>query len=359
MEKKQNKKSAWILALLMLGAFTLALQLGAVGALAQDQDSDGFSDALENSSGFTLTPGMSMATDAGTFVTSVTKCGTGSTRQNCVDPAKQDLFVIIQRATKPCSTSCGDLCGPPLFPNVGPYGSDIAMPPDYPNPNIYGSPLGPLQWVPKIATGFTTHEIYQNPPSATQLVTQAQGGWYAVKIVEDLNPCSSWMGLSTPGTITPAAPGSATVWPEKIMNWIDKACSQACFTDTKTGKTTCYYVPVPGVSVPAGYVLATGKFTCTNAMNSAHSVDMKATPLNLAPLYHDFIKNVISHEASHMMHLAFGSGTSADNHWPAALGTLMEQSIGTKATNSKGNITVNLYISNSYASQDPGQHALK
>ena len=351
MKKKQSKKSAWVLALLMLGVFTLAFQLGAVCALAQDYDNDGFTDTLEIK-GFALTPGMSMATSQGAFVTSVPKCG--SPRQDCVDPATQDFFVIIQRATSPCPnpTSCGDPCGPPLFNN---FTTDISLPTDY--QNIYGSTLGPLQWVSKITTGFTTHEILQTSGTSQQ-VTQQTGGWFAVKIIEDLNPCSSWMGLSTPGKITPTAPGSATVWPEKIMNWIDKACSQACFLD-KTGKTTCYYVPVPGVRVPAGYLPAPGTFTCKNANNSAASVDMKAASLNLAPLYNDFIKNIISHETSHLMHLAFGAGTSADNHWPAALGTLMEQSIGTKATYSKGNITVILYISNSYASQDPGQHALK
>lgn len=348
MEKKQSKKSALILALLMLGVFALAFQLGTISAFAQDRDLDGFSDSLEGT-GFALTSGMSMATTQGDFVTSVSKCG--SPRQDCVDPATQDFFVIIQRATKPCPspTSCGDPCGPPFFGT-----SDIPMPPDY--PNTYGSTLGPLQWVPKIATGFTTHEILQTSGTSQQVTP---GGWYAVKIVEDLNPCSSWMGISTPGTITPNAPGSATVWPEKIMNWIEKACSQACFTD-KTGATKCYYVSVPGVPVPAGYLPAPGKFTCTDGYNTSMApIDMKAGQQNLPLLYHGFIKNVISHEASHLMHLAFGPGTSADNHWPAAQGTLMEQNIGTKATYSKGDIAVILYISNSYARQDPAQHALK
>jgi hypothetical protein len=351
MEKKQSKKSVYILGLLMLGAFTLALQFGAVGALAQDQDLDGLSDTLENS-GFALN-GMTLEA---TGATSVKSCSStpAPPRDQCVDPTKQDYFVIIQRATKPCPapTSCGDPCGPVLFPSssfasssVAPYGSDIAPYSQY--PNIYGTTSGPLQWVPKIATGFATHSLLQNPPSTNQLVTTATGGWYAVKIVEDLNPCSSWMGLSTPGTITPSAPGSATVWPEKIMNWIDKACSQACFTD-KNNVKTCY--------TPA---TTSGTFTCKNA-NNTYQVNMKdPNDPNLIKLYHDFIKNIVSHETSHLMHLAFGAGTSADNHWPAAIGTLMEQSIGTKATNSKGNITVILYISNSYASQDPAQHALK
>ena len=223
--------------LLMLGAFTLGLQSWTIAALAQDADSDGFSDVLENNAnGIPLINGLTLEA---TGQPVIPKCTTGP-RDQCIDPAKQDYFVIIQRATNPCpaSTSCGDLCGPPMFnnatTNIAPYSEYVG---------IYGSTLGPLQWVPQITTGFATHGLLQNPPNTGQQVTT--GGWYAVKIIEDLNPCSSWMGLSTPGTITPTAPGSATVWPEKIMNWIDKACSQACFTNAKTGATTCYYVPVP------------------------------------------------------------------------------------------------------------------
>ena len=93
---------------------------------------------------------------------------------------------------------------------------------------------------------------------------------------------------------------------------------------------------------------------------------MKQTNPDLTPLYHDLIKNVVSHEASHMAHLAFQSGTdTTQHHWIAApnLGTLMEQFIGTKATmDKKGNIVITLYISNSYAgpdTQQPGGDALK
>jgi hypothetical protein len=340
MEKKQSRKSAWILAALMLGAFTLALQLGAVGALAQDADSDGLSDTLEtNPNGFLLINGMTLEA---TEDAAVPNCiASELPRDRCVDPGKQDLFVIIKRATNPCPnpTSCGDPCGPPLFNNAT---TDIAPYSEY--PSIYGTTSGPLQWVSGIATGFATHPLLQNPPFASQVIEA--GGRYAVKIIEDLNPCSSYMGLSTPGT--PTATSSATVWPEKIMNWIDKACSQACFVD-RNNVQTCYS--------PA----TTSGFFCKNYNNpNLAPVDMKAPNPDLRPLYHDFIKNVISHEVSHMMHLAYGSGTSADHHWPIAYGYLMEQSIQTKATKDKsGKITVTLYISTGYTNQDKTQHALK
>lgn len=344
------KRSAWVQVVLMLGAFALAFQLGAVGAIAQDADNDGFSDAIENI-GIALPQGMTLATGE----TSLPKCG--SPRDKCIDPAKQDFFVIIKRATSPCSSSCGDPCGQPLFGT-----SDIAQPDQY--TNVYGTTYGPLQWVSGIATGFSTHEILQTS-GTSQVIgpTPPEGGWYAVKIIEDLNPCSSYMGISTPGT--PTATSSATVWPEKIMNWIDKGCSQACFTP-KNGPTTCYYVPVPGVSVPAGYVAANtafpnATFTCKNYNNpNLEPINMKASTLDLGPLYNDFVKNIISHEASHMIHLAYGSGTSADHHWPIAYGYLMEQSIQTKATKDRNNnIVVTLYISTGYTNQDKTQYGLK
>ena len=356
MSKKQSKKSMYILGLLMLGAFTLAFQLGAVSALAQDQDLDGWPDSLETS-GFNLTTGMQMVTDTGALAGSVTNCQSGSIRQNCVDPATKDLFVIIQRATKPCPpspTSCGDSCGPPLFGT-----SDIATPSQY--QNIYGSPFGPLQWVSGL--GVTTHELLQTSGTSWQ-VTQQPGGWYAVKIVEDLNPCSNgWMGQSFPGRITPTSNSFATVYPEYIMNWTDTACSlPPCFKDSKGNIIGCYAAKSVHSPLPAGYVYPSSgtTFTCQNY--NKPTIDMNRTNPgpDLTTIYHDFIKNVISHEASHMINLAFSSGTSADHHWPAGTGTgpgtLMEQHIGTKATLGKtGNITVILYISTTYASQDTKQ----
>jgi hypothetical protein len=352
MRKKEGKMSPYILALLMLGALALVFQLGAVCAIAQDQDQDGFSDSLEGA-GFTFINGLTLEA---TGQAGISPCTTGP-RDQCVDSTKEDYFVIIKRATNPCPnpTSCGDPCGPPMFnnatTNIAPYSQYLS---------IYGTTYGPLEWVPLIETGFATHSLLQNPTNAGQQV--AASGWYAVKIVEDLNPCSSWMGLSVPGTITPTAPGSATVWTEKIKNWIDKACSQACFTD-KTGNKTCYYVSVPDVPVPPGYLPAPGKFTCTNGYNTNMTpIDMTtiAGQQRLPLLYHDFIKNVISHEASHMMHLAFGDGTTADNHWQTLQGVLMEQNVVTKATkDKKGNIAVTINISTEYTRQDPGQHALQ
>jgi hypothetical protein len=159
MRKKQSKKSTWVLALLMLGSFALALQLGVVGALAQDQDSDGFSDALE-SSGFALTSGMSLAVyPIVNPIPNCAKAGKNTPRDQCVDPASQDLFVIIQRSTTACPAStCGDPCAP-LF-QYGTGYTDIAPPSVSEYTDIYGTSYGPLQWVHD-SLGVTPHEISQ------------------------------------------------------------------------------------------------------------------------------------------------------------------------------------------------------
>jgi len=316
-----------MLALLMLGAFTLAFQLGAISSFAQDADYDGFTDSVETTTGINLAPlGMSLA--AYPNVMTLNKCTTGVPRETCVDPLTQDLFVIIQRATGPCptSTSCGDPCGPLLFNT-----SDIPIPADYANT------YNPLALVPGL--GVTTHELIQAPGYTSQAI----GGWYAVKVVENLDPCSNYMGLATFGK--PYSGSVATVFPEKIMNWIDKTCSQACFLNADGITQTCY--------TPA----SANTFVCKSATST---VNMKATSPNLNPLYYEFFKNVISHEVSHMMNLASGSGTSADHHWPIAYGYLMEQFIGTKVTkDNRNNIVVTLYISTGYTKQDKTQHLLK
>jgi hypothetical protein len=336
MIKRQSKVSFHILSLLRVGAFSLMLTLGVVEALAQaqkDTDLDGFMDSDETS-GINLPPGMSLA--AYPNDTSVPPCATGIPRDECVDPATQDLFVIIQRANGcPSSQTCDANSNPcsPLF-GTGTSSSDIPM------PSQYANTYNPLALIYP-GLGVTTHELLQ----ASGYTSQTIGGWYAVKIVEDLNPCSSLMGLATFGV--PYSGSIAKVWPEKIMNWIDNTCNVACFVD-RSGNQTCYTPTSSGVK----------SFVCKNA-NSTTSVDMTAANPDLRPLYYDFLKNIISHEVSHMMNLASGSGTSADHHWPIAYGYLMEQFIGTKVTkDSKGNINVILYISTGYTKQDKTQHEL-
>jgi len=346
MKKRQGKKSLAILALLALGAFTLTFELGAVGAMAQqDTDKDGFTDLVETT-GFDLPSGMSLAAYQNPPVTHLGPCAPGVLRDKCVDPATKDYFVIIKRATVPCASKCGDPCPSPLFGS-----SNIPMPANY--ATTY-NPLGLVY----PGLGVATHEILQTGgPNQVIGPTPPGGGWYAVKIVEDLNPCSSYMGLSKFGV--PYSGSVGTVWPEKIKNWINKQCSNQCFDLNADGiAETCYTPTTAGVST----------FTCKNA-NSNTSVEMTAANPDLSPLYYDFLQNVISHEVSHMMNLAAGSsptgGTSADHHYTIIKGVLMEQSVGATTTRSidtssgKTNINVNLFISTAYTAQDKAQYKLK
>jgi hypothetical protein len=340
MRKRRGKKSLSILDLLALAAFALTFQLGAVGALAQttDTDNDGFTNTIETS-GFPLPPGMSINTyPSPSDPTKMPNCTTsGGPRDQCVDPATKDLFVIIKRGATGCppSTICNEPCQP-TFVNSG-IPSDIPMPP-YSSTN-----LDPLALV-RAGLGVTTHELIQ-----TIGTSQAIGDYYAVKIVEDLNPCGAYMGFSTFGTFAaPYTGGIATVWPERIKNWITQTCSQACFTD-RFNVTTCYKPNDAGVM----------SFLCKNA-NSTTSVNMKSPdPALVSKLNGEFLQNIINHEVSHLIHLASASGT-VDHHYPIAQGVLMEQFIGTKVTKDRSNnINVILYLSTGYTKEDKGQFWLE
>jgi len=66
----------------------------------------------------------------------------------------------------------------------------------------------------------------------------------------------------------------------------------------------------------------------------------------------EFIQNIVSHEVSHMIHLAYGADTF-DHHYPIAAGVLMEQFVDVKATvDRSANVDINLYISTGYTKAD-------
>jgi hypothetical protein len=340
MRKKQSKKSAWILALLMLGALALTFHLGAVSALAAacgsgatlDTDCDGFIDSLEiNNPSWSLPPGMSLAANNST---TIPKCGPNPTpaqRAICFDPNTQDLFVIINRATT---------------------GSNIPLPP------YDGSYFGNIYQINPLALvypglGVATHELLQ--PGGTSQLIPGTGGWYAVRIVEDLtvSGSSTYWGFAKFGV--PYNASKATVWSQKIINWINNQCNSQCFdldNDPQHIAEACY-TPSQAAS-----------FWCKNA-NSGTSVNMTVNP-DLRKLNSEFIQYVASHETSHMINLAAGSKpsgtTTADHHYTILKGVLMEQFPGvtvTKDNSTPPNITVSIYLSNQYTPQDATQHKLK
>jgi len=306
MRKKQGKKSALILVLLTLATFALIFPLGVVGALAQDIDGDGFIDTVETA-GIALPTNMSLA--AYQTIRILPKCDANSNnpRGMCVDPATDDLFVIIKRASS---------------------GSNISLPP-YDAPKL--DPLGLIY----PGLGVATHELQFVGTSTSQAI----GGHYAVMVVENLATSGTLMGFSTFGV--PYSGSAATVWTGVIKKWINDNCNKACFTN-KSGVTTCYGPNTSGVS----------SFTCKNS-NSGTSVNMKSPePELINKLGGEFIQNIINHEVSHLIHLASGTGTS-DHHYPIAKGVVMEQFIDVKATKDRSlNINVIFYISTQYSTAD-------
>jgi hypothetical protein len=308
MKRRQDKKTTSILVLLALAIFVMIFPLGPVGALAQsDRDGDGFFDTVEES-GFNLPSGLWLAD---THATYLEKCMPGVLRNQCVDPDSKDLFVIIER----------------LSP------SNIPVPPYDNNFNL--DPLGFIY----PGLGVTTHELRSDNPNPSQSIED----YVAVKVVEDSDPDGDLMGLATFGTPYPFS--VATVWPVRIKNWIDARCNQACFTD-KTGNTTCY---TPDQA---------GTFQCINKTTGT-TVDMKQTQPNLDKLNNEFIQNIINHEVSHMIHLAFGPDTF-DHHY-LTHGSLMEKFIDAKESKDKKtppNISVILYVSTSYLRADRQSYEL-
>jgi hypothetical protein len=338
MRKKQSKKSAWILALLMLGAFALTFHLGAASALAAacgsgttvDTDCDGFIDSVEINPSLSFPSGMYLATNNSI---TIPKCGPNPTpaqRAICFDPNTQDLFVIINRATT---------------------GSNIPLPPY--NGSYFGNiyQINPLALVYP-GLGVATHELLQ--PSGTSQLIPGTGGWYAVRIVEDLtvSGSSTYWGFAKFGV--PYNASKATVWSQKIINWINNQCNSQCFDLNGDGTAETCYTPAQVAS-----------FTCKNA-KSGTSVDMIAHPGDLIKLNSEFIQYVASHETSHMINLAAGSKpsgtTTADHHYTILKGVLMEQFPGvtvTKDNRTPPNITVSIYLSNQYTPQDATQHKLR
>jgi hypothetical protein len=331
MRKKQSKKSAWILALLMLGALALTFQLGAVSALAAcgsgptlDTDCDGFINTVESST-LSLPSNIYLAANNSN---TIPYCGPNppADRTICLDPNTQDLFVIINRATT---------------------GSNIPLPP------YNGSYFGNIYHIDPLALvypglGVATHELLQ-----TSGTSQSVDGWYAVRIVEDLtvSGSSTYWGFAKFGV--PYSASKATVWSQKIINWINNQCNSQCFDLNGDGTAEACYTP--------GQVAS---FTCKNA-NSGTSVNMTVNP-DLRKLNSEFIQYVASHETSHMINLAAGSKpsgtTTADHHYTILKGVLMEQFPGvtvTKDNSTPPNITVSIYLSNQYTPQDATQHKLK
>ena len=300
MKNRRPMKSKRILLLPALFAVALVFHLGASGGFAADTDGDGYDEVA----GIILPGNMRLVPDGETFLPNCYD-QPNVPRNKCVREGEKDLFVVMKRA------SIGGIIPKP------PYG---LVAPD------------PLALVPA-GLGVVLHELEFTGSDFSQKIENN----YAVMVDEDLGSLGNLMGLATFGA--PFSGSIATVWPFTIEKWLAEKCSEACFTD-RNGNETCY--------TPS----SANSFICKNAV-SGTTVDMKKSA-DLTKLINEFIQNIVSHEVGHMIHLAVGADTF-DHHYPTAKGVLMEQFIDSKATNSKGKIVVNLYISTSYTRTDSSE----
>jgi len=313
---------------------------GGCGGGPADTDGDGFSD-IEEQGGIILPAGMTLADGSTTFLPACT----GGERALCVDMSSPDVFVIVDRADGcPASNSCGLPCSA-LFNTDGDAENDsnIPLPASYPAAYAPFNPLSRIDAAGSGGLGVTTHEVLQ--PSGG---SQAIAGHFAVRIIEDLDPCTgSLLGLSTPGV--PREGIQATVFTGSIIRWIGDTCTEACFTD-RHGVTTCYD---PTADPPDPSI---DTFLCDDAI-SGISVDVLAGE-SLDTIYFLLIPNIIVHEFGHLIDLATGNEASAF-HLPAATGYFMEQSLEVKGSNKRGDITQTIYISEDFHPDSVGGFRLK
>jgi hypothetical protein len=320
----KNLKYVNIRCITSLAFFILSFNMAISGGLAQtDLDSDGF---LSEGVPLNLPPGTSLTTTDGlATIYSLNTCSgeTGVAREKCVSSTAKDLFVIIQRTTTDSSGQPTTLIPSPPYNTLN-------------NQSTYNP--DPLAHV-RTGLGFAIHEL--NQASATD---QNIGDYFAVKVIEDpapTSPTSFYLGFSTFGTFPSYYSGGvATVWTTRIKDWIYRACNLAEINGTS-------YTPASSTS-----------FICKNA-NTTTSINMKTYPNDIIKLYKEYIQNIVSHEVSHMIHLASATGT-VDHHYTTVTGVLMEQNIVAKKTvDRNGNVVVTLYISKGYTKDDKNQYWLK
>lgn len=266
---KRMKRNLLIIILLttvFIMAFTMVPSevkavVNCAAATAADADSDGFTD-IEECSGLTLTDG-----------TAVPNCSNGTGSAGCLNPDKKDLFVILVPAA------------PSLLP-----------------PN-------PLQYVP--ALGVIAHQITASQATVDRNVTSTQK---AVRVTESLDTSEVTLGASNYGT--PNGLDKATIFTQRIKNFVTSTCTAAGITSCKE-----YYT---GLAV----------------MND---------------IINHYMKNTISHEIGHVLQLtSVYNSRYGGYHYQTGSGVIMEQSC--KYTSKGG--TVTFYIPSAYASTDPASAAL-
>jgi hypothetical protein len=274
--KKSQKINAKVgLGLLMVAALVLAIlstqawaevNCNASPSNAADSDNDGFKDAEECN-------GIPVYHSADPVF---------------LNPNKQDLFVILVRAT-----------------DLGASDTNI---PEESDPGYFD----PLEFVSNpIAAGgleFTTHLIPYSEANPDRFVsTEPSITQKAVRITENLHPEGIILGYANQGT--PNGLDDAIIYTEHIKDHVESVCAE--------GTTYCKYIAPDGTEV-----------------NGANAI---------IPIY---IMHTIAHEVGHMTDLAVDYNRRFGGyHYKAGSKVVMEQAV--KYTSKKGKVT--FYISTQYA----------
>jgi hypothetical protein len=227
-----------------------------------DWDLDGLSDASE-CAGIALAPGLQLQANAATFVPN---CGaSGALRSLCVDPASRDVFVIDQPAP-----------GHPL-----PSGSFEAL----------------------LGLGMTQHTLVRTTAGTDRTVTGASTQ-KSIQVVTDPDSVSGVLGRANWGT--PNNLDGATVYPNRVTNYVNGLCPASKTCKTHTG--------------------------------------LQAGPAAIAPVLTRWVAN---HEAGHTLALtSVYDDRYGGYHEPAGALTVMEQT--TKVVDKRGQVT--FYIADTFSS---------
>lgn len=269
-----------------------------------DSDGDGFLDSTE-AAGITLPSGLNLAVAVEGSTTFIPPCDGEIDESLCVDPYRPDTFVVIHRA-----------------------GSNLASPP---YASTADDPLSILRGFTD-ANGMSVvpHELTAER-NAPRMVADGQN---AVVVNEQLDSDFGALGFAPTGGTPNTTDGEVDLYTERIKNEVDRLCSSTVTICDKKG--VCNDYPVDDCQSETG---VTG----------------------ISAVQYLYFQNVLAHEIWHVCSLAPQDNPEVVlHHFNPNTGWVEEQSIGSKVARDRDeNVTVTLYISDTYNSDSRAKFKLK